>query len=302
MAARIAWLLNLDADLELQDPATYRGLALKPERIRELQSRMLDLVAPEDVILDVGTIHESPQQDVTVLAFCPTPTALERIAALGLVPPDAPAFSVLRAVNDRRFCAQLGHGLPGAAFVDDIHTLEQHLLTPSPTDSHVIKRAFSFAGREQRRVHHGELDASTRGFCERSFTRNEGVQVEPWVERLADSSKHGYLLRDAGVLIGEAREQQIDPMGRFQQMAPGHAAITEAEDATLTAEVEKVGAALHRAGYFGPFGLDAFRYRLPDGTVGFNPRCEINARFTMGYPRELLFRAIHAIHTSTLKD
>jgi len=90
---------------------------------------------------------------------------------------------------------------------------------------------FSFAGREQRRVRGSGkghvIDASTRGFCARSFERGEGLQVEPWVERLADFSCHGYVTRAGTVLAGETREQQCDAMGRYirridRQLA-GHA-------------------------------------------------------------------------------
>jgi hypothetical protein len=157
---------------------------------------------------------------------------------------------------------------------------------------YVIKRAFSFAGREQRRVHDGNLDASTRGFCVRSFDNNEGVQVEPWVERLIDCAKHGYLTHDGTLLVGKARTQQVDAMGRFQRMLEGESTLHLDEEAQLETEVRRTATALHDAGYFGPLGIDAFRYRLPTGEVAFNPRCEINGRFTMGYPRELLLQAL----------
>lgn len=60
----------------------------------------------------------------------------------------------------------------------------------------------------------------------------------------------------------------------------------------LADEVERTARALAAAGYFGPFGIDGFSYRQADGGVAFNPRCEINARFTMGYPRSLLLEAL----------
>jgi hypothetical protein len=42
-----------------------------------------------------------------------------------------------------------------------------------------------------------------------------------------------------------------------------------------------VAEVLRDAGYFGPFGIDAYRWR--DGaTQYFNPRSEINARYSMG--------------------
>jgi len=297
MAAHIAWLLNLDADLELQDPVSYRRAKLSAERIHELESRVADLIATDDVVLDApGRAAPATSPSTIAQAFCPTPRALARIAELGLRPPPAPPLDVLRRVNDRRFCAELGHGLANACFALDMAALDQHLARFATT-TFVIKRAFSFAGREQRRVYGGVLDSSTRGFCMRSFEHGEGVQVEPWVDRLADFSRHGYLTRAGEVLIGETREQHCDAMGRFVRMSTEPACATDDEAASLASTLTATGEALATAGYFGPFGIDGFRYRAagsPDGQTSFNPRCEINARFTMGYPRALLLQGLRA--------
>jgi hypothetical protein len=291
-APRIAWLLNLDADRELQDPTHYRPVKLTGTP-HDLVARIADLVAAEDLVLDESLqSSDLRHDDYSVQAFCPTPSALAQLVRLGFAAPTAPAFRVLRRVNDRAFCAELGQCLPGAAFVRDLQALERQLAQPSPTNRYVIKRAFSFAGREQRRVEHGVLDDSTRGFCRNSFARGEGMQVEPWVERLGDFSRHGYLSPTGTLAIGQTREQRCDPLGRFQGVSTGTANVTEAEAEILAAELKLTAAALSAAGYFGPFGIDGFRYRLPDGTTGFNPRCEINARFTMGYPRALLLDAL----------
>ena len=291
MATRIAWLLNLDADRELHDQVGYRVSRIDAARVAELRASIADLIAADDIVLgddtDAATLAATGTA-FTIQAFCPTPSALARIEALGLPVPHAPALSVLRAVNDRSFCAQLGHGLAGSCFARDMLTLEAHLKHPSPTGIHVIKRAFSFAGREQRRVTHGVLDDSTRGFCERSFAHGEGLQVEPWVERMADFCRHGFLTRQGALLIGAAREQRCDAFGRFLGMSTTPAQLTSDEDALLRDALVQTGSALFAAGYCGPFGIDAFRYRHVDGGTAFNPRCEINARFTMGYPRDLL--------------
>jgi len=297
MATRIAWLLNFDAADELGSHASHAPARLPAGRVRELRGLFFDLVDAADLVLDddatpSGAVPDGA--DLHVQAFCPTPGALGRIAALGFDPPPAPALDVLRRVSDRAFCAGLGHGLAGGAFVRDMPALQAQLQRPSFTGTHVIKRAFSFAGREQRRVHGGVLDDSTRGFCERSFELGQGVQVEPWVQRLADFSQHGYLTRSAELLVGAPREQRCDAMGRFLGMQAGPARLGDEEAHGLRSALDATAAALHDAGYFGPFGIDAFRYQAESGAPAWNPRCEINARFTMGYPRELLLRALGA--------
>ena len=45
---------------------------------------------------------------------------------------------------------------------------------------------------------------------------------------------------------------------------------------------ESIAEALRQAGYLGPFGIDAWHWRRPDGTVVFHPLGEINARMTFG--------------------
>jgi len=288
MATSLAWYLNLDADRELQDAARYRPIALSAARLRQLVARMADLVAVEDVWLQEGVQSEGRK----VVAFCPTPSALRRIQALGLPPPAAPAFSVLRAVNDRAFCAALGHGLEDASFATTLAHVQSQLAKPVASGWYVIKRAFSFAGREQRRVAVGAFDDQTRRFVERSFARGEGLQVEPWVERLADFSCHGYLTRSGELLVAAPREQRCDAHGRFLGMSDESAALLPQEQVAFEHALRQSAGALRAAGYFGPFGIDGFRYTRPQRDPGFNPRCEINARLTMGYPRQLLLAGL----------
>lgn len=291
MATRLAWLLNFDADLELQDPDRYRPAKAVLARAATLRAQLTDLIGPDDVVLEVDGLDALPS-NVTIQTFCPTPSALGRIRALGLVPPVAPSLAVLRRVNDRRFCAELGHGLEGACFVNGLAELEAQLRRPSFSGSYVIKRAFSFAGREQRRVHKGVLDDSTRGFCLRSFARSEGLQVEPWVTRILDFSRHGYLTRAGALLMGATREQRCDPMGRFLGMSVNVPTLDPEEEQGVTAALQQAAAALKDAGYFGPFGIDGFRYLDAAERPALDPRCEINARLTMGYPRDLLLKGL----------
>ena len=130
MATRIAWLLNFDAAEELGSPARHAPARLPAERVRELLTLFFDLVDAADLVLDddASPAASGPHgRDLREQAFCPTPSALDRIAALGLDPPPAPALDVLRQVSDRAFCAGLGHGLAGAAFVRDLPALQASL-------------------------------------------------------------------------------------------------------------------------------------------------------------------------------
>ena len=77
--------------------------------------------------------------------------------------------------------------------------------------------------------------------------------------------------------------QNCDERGQWlgcQRLAPGE--LPRDDEGTLREELSRVAAALGAAGYFGPFGIDGFVY-LDGQHVRFNPRCEINARYTMNW-------------------
>lgn len=290
MVTRIAWLLNLDAELELSDPKHYAPSPALAERIEALVPRMTQLLARDDLIVerdgDLSTAAE-------VLAFCPTRSAAARLAKAGLAAPEAPPMSVLCHVNSRAFCAALGQTLPGAAYVCDLADLERVLSGPRPDLGWLLKRDFGFAGRERRRVLEATLDVSSLGFARRSFARGQGLQVEPWCPPTHDFALHGYVFRTGKLLLGEPLAQHTDARGSWLgSRALARGALADAEYAALTQATREAGRALAAAGYFGPYGCDAFRYLDVNGEPAFQPRSEINARFSMGYPRGLLEAAL----------
>jgi hypothetical protein len=212
MAARVAWLLNLDADEELADPRHYRPTPALEARIAALRTRMTMLLRPDDLVLPEDAALAT---GLAVLPFCPTPCAHERLEALGLRPFLPVPLDVLRKANSRAFSASLGQTLPHATYVRDMPALEEAIRAPSPRDAFLLKRDFSFAGRERRQARKGELDASTRGFAARSFARGEGLQVEPWLELSAEFALHGFLCADGRYLRGRPVAQQCDGQGRW---------------------------------------------------------------------------------------
>ena len=294
MATRIAWLLNLDAELELENPRLYKPSAAMTARIDALRTRMTLLLDEDDRVIERDAdLHACG----LALPFCATPNALARIAKAGLAPGPAPTSAQLSRVNGRAFCAELGQTLPGARYVRSLPELLETLSGTSPSESWLLKRDFGFAGRESRRVFGSELDPSTLGFAKRSFARKQGLQVEPWLDRTQDIARHGYVFASGQFVLGDAMGQHCDAHGSWVSSRP---LLTDElaphERALLERELVKVAEALAREGYFGPFGVDAYRYLDAAEALRFQPRSEINARFSMGYPRGLLERALAVPH------
>jgi hypothetical protein len=289
MVTRIAWLLNLDAERELDDPRRYRVSTEMSARIEQLRARMTLLLDPGDRIIE----RDDTLEGCVALPFSATPGALARIRQAGLTPPPAPSLAQLTRVNSRAFCAELGQTLPGARYVRSLEALHDTLRGTPASESWLLKRDFGFAGRERRRVFAGELDASTEGFARRSFARGQGLQVEPWVARSQDFTRHGYVFVTGAHVLGVPMGQECDAHGSWLgSRALRDDELRPDEAAQLEHEAIKVAEALAAAGYFGPFGVDAYRYVDRHEQPCFQPRSELNARFSMGYPRGLLERAL----------
>ena len=266
-----AWVLNLDADHELARPEGYSPRHEVRARVATLAARIEGLVPPGDIRID----EQSDASGLSGRAWCPTPSALQWLERSGATLPPFPPFDVVRRVNHRAFCAELGQTLDGAAFVRDRSELEQRIAAGTEW---LLKRPHGFAGSGRRRVHSGSLDDDTKRWLDASL-RADGLQVEPWVERLADFSVHGFIALDGELTLGEPCLQECDARGQWlsaRRVEPGE--LRDDERRALLSEAELSARALHRAGYFGPFGIDAYRHRN-----GFNPRSEINARYTMAW-------------------
>jgi hypothetical protein len=295
MATPIAWWLNLDAGIELSRPASYTRSAQIEARLRALAPRLSLLVQSHDVVLD-GSRRAEQLPGFTPLSFCQTPSADAALAALGFAPPLATPVALLRALTRRAFCASLGQTLPGARYVESLPALLALLEAEHPFSGEwLLKRDFSFAARERRRIRGGALDASTLGFVKHSFARGEGLQLEPYVQRLGDFARHGYVTRRGELVLGLVTRQRCDARGTWiaSEIAE-EGGLSPAEANALERCVREAGRALSARGYAGPYGVDAFRYLDATGMPAFQPRSEINVRFSMGYPRSLLERALAA--------
>ncbi len=272
----IAWVLNLDAEDELSRGGAHTPTIAMTERVQSLLPRLAPLMRPGDQIIWPGDARVD--RSFIGRAWCPTRWALERMEKAGVRIPKTPSIEVLRRVNHRRFNHQLGQHLPGAGYVEN--EAELAALLASKEGWWLFKRALGYAGRGRKKFRPGELD---RAWIDASLRTGDGLQVEPWVERVIDCALHGFVDEGGTCTLGQPTIQELDSGGAWISTSVASSELSLDERTALQREAKMTGAALRDAGYFGPFGIDAFRWRDQQGADHFQPRCEINARYSMGW-------------------
>jgi len=280
-----AWVFNLDAEDELARGGAHTPSAAMLGRIDSLLPKLRALLGPEDEVLfpPRGAVR-----GLRGVAWCPTRWALTQMQRAGVVVPPAPSMEILRRVNHRQFSHELHQSLPVTAFVHTLEALQAHLARTdalaevSTSRTWLLKRPLGFTGRGRKKLQ--TLSGAELAWVEASLRTGDGLQLEPWVDRVLDCGLHGLLEPSGRCTFGRLTLQQIDDTGAWSSttLAP-EGTLTSVEEAALTTAVDRAAHALHAAGYFGPFGLDAYRWRAPDGALHFQPQSEINARYSMGW-------------------
>jgi hypothetical protein len=251
------------------------------------------------VTLESGPLRDLPSAE-EVLAWCETPEAAAHRSGLrDPTPPPwgdplheivwrlpVPSPAVVAEVHHRAFCLQvadeLGCALPGARMAESLIELDDVLAARGAPRGWVVKAPLSASGRHRYIERQGPAlaDPKARRTVERLFERHGPLLFEPWMDRVADFGVSA-LLTPSGLRIVGVHGQRVDAKGQFLgiDLEPD---LSPANRDRLLETAEAVASALRRAGYGGPFGIDAWRYRKEDGSVAFNPLGEINARMTFG--------------------
>ncbi len=288
----VAWVFNLDAEDELLRRAgPHTPTKVMRARVEALLPQLSALMQPGDEVLwpfSTEAVSKSVHAK-TGRAWCPTRWALEQMGRAGLEVPNAPEPEILRRVNHRRFTAQPWE-LPGAEFVTTFERLvtvlgdAKTLASVSVERNWLMKRPLGYAGRGRRKIAAGVMREVDRAWVEAALRDGDGLQVEPLVDRLVDFGLHGALAADGALTLGHPTVSVIDASGTWlSSQRAGPTALTDAERKELESAARATAQSLTDAGYFGPFGIDAFRWRSPDGSIHFQPRCELNARYSMGW-------------------
>lgn len=249
-------------------------------------------------ILESGPLRDLPPA-AEVLAWGESPEAAalrtqkrEPVASL-----DAPLHDflwrlpvaspeVVARVHHRFFCLrvaeELGCALPGARIVESVLDLDRLLTSRDAPPAWVVKAPLSASGRSRFIERDGPTISSEKGrrTVERLFDRHGPLLFEPWMDRVEDFGVSVLLTQDEARTVSFHR-QLVDRKGQFAGIELG-AALPPAERERVEEVVHGVASALRREGYVGPFGIDLWRYRRPDGKIVLHPLGEINARMTFG--------------------
>lgn len=283
MSAKVCWLLNLDAELELADPDGYRRSRRMAQQIAKagpgILQRMGELEPGEQRIV----WHPDLELDGSWRgsAWCPTPSALQALGAVGARVEPAPELAVLQRVNHRRFAAEVasdrGCALPGARYVDRFDELERMLAVPSIAGPWMLKRPFGFSGRWRKRVEGPLTDAQETWARASMHSYGIGLMVEPCVDIECEFATHGHVAPDGSVQLRSPILQVVDERGSWQGARHIDAECPPEQLEALCDAAEAVAKALHRSGYHGPFSVDSYRW----GGGQLQVLSEINARWSM---------------------
>jgi hypothetical protein len=291
-AARAATLLRAFAR---EGDRLWTPAPVDPESLSDLPG----LPSP---LLESGPLDElSPADEVLAWAETPVAAAL-RSRAREPGPLDGPLHDLLwrlpvpspaavAAANHRAFCLQiathLGCVLPGARMVDSLTDLDRLLAARDAPPAWVVKAPLSASGRS-RHINRNVpplQDPRARRTVERLFERHGPLLFEPWMDRVDDFGV-SVLLTPAETRTLSFHRQLVDRKGQFAGIElPARFEkidLPQEERERLEEVIEGASRSLRRAGYVGPFGLDLWRYRRPDGSVVLHPLGEINARMTFG--------------------
>ncbi|MCZ7687107.1 MAG: hypothetical protein M5U28_53530 [Sandaracinaceae bacterium] len=136
----LAWVLNLDAELELAAGGAYTASAGVRRAMEAARAALRRALPPADVVLDLD--EEARARGLEGRCWCPTPRALARLALAGARVPDAPPSEVLERANERGFGFAIEH-LEGAVRCAS----ERDALAAVEREGRwIVKRGLAFAG------------------------------------------------------------------------------------------------------------------------------------------------------------
>ncbi len=278
---KVAWVMNLDAELELASPNEYSRSTRMLARVADRGKKLVEIF---ERCFKIEAVIADGELDTgwTGHAWCPTPSAHVALAHCGTAKLRSPSLEVIARANHRAFAAGIAQTLPGSCFVTSLVALDAAVSQESPL-GWLLKRPHGFAGRSRKRVD-GPPTGTDRIWAEASMRDyGLGLQVEPFVTIELEISMHGILAESGAVAFGPIVVQRCDEQGAWLEQRPAKVGeLTEVEFESFASGAQTVAGALTGASYFGPFSVDGYVWRSADGDRRLQPLSDLNARYTMG--------------------
>ena len=293
----LAWVFNLDAERELAAIRGGGGLRLAAPAAAQLERAVARLsgppgaggwVEPGDQVVDPAEpVLEGGRAPTRLAAWCPTPAVSTLAERLGLAM-EAPPVEALITANARETFADLDP-LPGAGVHASEAAVRAAVMAPalersgagaSARPAWVLRRSLCCAGSGKRVVE--SWDPATAAWA-RGALEEGPVEVQPVVDVVEEFSVHGRVDRRGRVRLGAPIRWAPDPVPVALPEGP--------ERDRLRATGREVGRRLAGLGYFGPFGVDGFRWARAGGETRLQVGTDVNARLTLHFAagaRELL--------------
>lgn len=270
-----AFVLNLDADLELASRDYRPTRAIERAVAVHAAALARSLLRPGDVVVD-ATSEAGSCQGFVGRAFSPTPRALAILRRVGAELPEAPTPDVLARVCRRDFAYRCE--LHDSRVSDDPDEVLDHVRGMLARGNPVrLKRVYGMAGRGHRSIRTAITDSDA------AFVRaSRGLVVEPEVAIVREFALHGFLSSRGALVCGRIVGSVVDDRGVWRDSLALENLPEKSPVEALDASLVDAAGALRSAGYHGPFGIDAFEYRDGD-RLSLRSRSEINARYSMGW-------------------
>ncbi len=235
------------------------------------------------------------------VAWLNTEAARREAGARGLVLFGASPDRV-RRVHDKAFAHALAlrEGLLPHVLRDAVEVLEpDDLRDPEPLAQALermpawararftLKPRLGGSGRGRVAGRDGRIDApALRGALER-LAAHGGALLEPWLPRREDLSAQLFVAADGALRLLGTTRQVLSPAGLYRGQRGlidhrGRVVSGSPDDEALRTAAATAAAEAHREGFWGPCGVDAFRFETPGGDTALRPLVEFNARFTVG--------------------
>ncbi len=240
-----------------------------------------------DVVLG-GTAPPASEErrPTSVVAWCPTPRALAIASEAGLELLGPPAEVLIKA-NARETFAGVDP-LPGTAVCGSKRELRAALegpplarsgAGPGRSPAWVLRRSLGCAG--SGRLLTERWDVRTEAWADGALADGP-IEVQPAVDIVDEYSVHGQVHPAGAVSCAAPLQWRRGPAWPAGGGAPD---LSAAGLQRLLSCGEEVGRALAQLGYFGPFGVDGFRWSGPDGDLRLQVGTDVNARLTLHFGR-----------------